>query len=253
MHVRVESLSHTYFQQLGRPLSALQEIDLEIQSGEFIAVLGPSGCGKSTFLRALSGLLKPSAGQVLLDGEPPHLALHAKRIGWLAQNPALLPWHTARENIALAQRINPQNGRTLLSPDDLLGRMGLSDYAGNYPFSLSGGMKHRVALARTLALNASLWLMDEPFAALDELTREALTEELLSLWTQFRPTAVWVTHHIYEAARLANRVFILTPRPGRIATCITIPLSYPRDETQPEFGYAVHAIRAALRSSQERV
>jgi NitT/TauT family transport system ATP-binding protein len=258
MQISVRSLSHQYPQRKGDSLQAIQEVDLDIVEGEFVALIGPSGCGKSTLLRILSGLLDPTEGHVQLEAQPPQKLIAAKRIGWLAQNPALLPWKTVQDNIALAQQINPQNHRSLLPTKDLLELVGLADFAEAYPFTLSGGMQQRVALARTLALGADLWLMDEPFAALDELTREILTAEVLKIWrssplpigdgsgVRARPTVVWVTHHIYEAARLADRVLVMTPRPGKIATEITIDLPRPRDENQPIFQSLLSDIRANL-------
>ncbi len=249
MKISVEELSHTFLEGKDSPLHALEDIRLEIDRGEFVVLLGPSGCGKSTLLRILAGLLIPTRGKVLLEGESPQQALAAKRIGWMAQKAALLPWRTVRENIAIAQRINPQAGRALLSPDNLLQMVGLEDFAEAHSFTLSGGMQHRVALARTLALGADLWLMDEPFAALDEMTREGLTDELLSLWRRFSPTVVWVTHHIYEAVRLADRILIMTARPGRILTQVNIPLARPRLEEDTRFGSFVSQIRKAAASA----
>ena len=274
MRITARSLTRTFPRRNGEPIEAIREIDLEIRPGEFVALIGPSGCGKSTLLRILSGLLEPSAGSVKLNGQPPREMTAVKRIAWLAQNPALLPWKTVRENIALAQRINPQNHRTLHPVDDLLALVSLADFRDAYPHTLSGGMQQRVALARTLALGADLWLMDEPFAALDELTREQLTGEVLQLWSresgvesresgvasQELPTphsrlttndsrlttVLWVTHHIYESVRLADRVLVMTPRPGRIAAEIPVNLPRPRDDRQPEFLAAVAELRALL-------
>ena len=248
MQVTARALSHQYPQRKGAFLEAIKNINLNIQEGEFVALIGPSGCGKSTLLRILSGLLEPTGGSVELNSQPPQKLVAAKRIGWLAQNPALLPWKSVRENIALAQLINPQNHRELLTPADLLGLVGLADFADSYPFTLSGGMQQRVALARTLALGADLWLMDEPFAALDELTREMLTNELLAIWRQFRPTVIWVTHHIYEAVRLADRILVMTPRPGQIAAEVSIALPRPREESQPDFQTIVANLRNKLQT-----
>jgi NitT/TauT family transport system ATP-binding protein len=245
MNITARALGHHYPRKNETPLDAIREIDLDIDDGEFIALIGPSGCGKSTLLRILSGLLEPARGSVKLGGEAIPKQVAAKRVGWLAQNPALLPWRRVRQNIALAQQINPQTQRAGRTPGELLALVGLADFAEAYPFTLSGGMQQRVALARTLALGAGLWLMDEPFAALDELTRENLTHELRLLWQEFRPTVVWVTHHIYEAARLADRVLVMTPRPGQIAAEIRIDLPRPR-ESQPEFQQIVMNIRRQL-------
>jgi NitT/TauT family transport system ATP-binding protein len=252
MNVEISALAHEY-QIIGKTLRALLPIDLKINSGEFVAVIGPSGCGKSTLLHLLAGLHSPTEGKIRLDGQKPQELLQAKRIGWMAQNPALLPWRTVLDNIHLAQQINPQKNTDLPAPVELLSLVGLSDFGFAYPFSLSGGMQHRVALARTLALGASLWLMDEPFASLDELTRETLGDELLNLWMQFRPTVVWVTHNIHEAVRLADRVLVLSPRPGRIIANLQISLERPRQETCVEFVEATAQLKLALRKSPIRM
>ena len=267
MQITVRTLDHEYPQRNNTHLKALQNINLDICEGEFVALIGSSGCGKSTLLRILSGLLEPTMGTVTLGDQPPRKRVAAKRVGWLAQNPALLPWKTVQENIALAQKINPQNHRALLPLKDLLTLVNLTDFAEAYPFTLSGGMQQLFALARTLALGADLWLMDEPFAALDELTRETLIAEVLGLWpnpplpvgvpsgddkglgVRARPTVVWVTHHIYEAARLADRVLVMTPRPGQIAAEVKIELPRPRDESQPEFQTFVSTLRNKLQVS----
>ncbi len=246
MHIHSQNISHSFQSSNGHQLKVLNNIDFEILSGDFVALIGQSGCGKSTLLRILGGLLTPSKGNALLAGSFAAEALITKRVGWLAQNPALLPWKNVRENIQIAQTINPKNDRYSLSPEDLLHLVNLSDFALAYPYMLSGGMQQRVALARTLALGAEVWLMDEPFAALDELTRETLTAELLTLWQRFHPTVVWVTHHIYEAVRLSNRVLVMTPRPGRIASDIKITIPHPRDENQSNFLEIVSTLRRHL-------
>ena len=245
MSIVVRHLSHVFTEHV-TPLQALRDVELRIAEGEFVALIGPSGCGKSTLLRLLANLLTPTEGAICINGHSPAEMVAAKRIAWMAQSPALLPWRTVWANVALAQRINPQPGRAVLSPDELLVLVGLEDFADTYPFTLSGGMQQRVALARTLALGADIWLMDEPFAALDELTREELTTEVLRLWHTFRPTVLWVTHHIYEAVRMADRVLVMTPRPGCIRTELAVELPRPRDETAPEFTQLVRALREAL-------
>lgn len=246
MNIRVSRLDHTYAQRKGRPLPALREIDLEIRAGEFVALIGPSGCGKSTLLRILAGLLAPSQGTVTLDDMLPEDAIARKQIAWMAQRPALLPWRTAAENVSLALQINAQNGRPYFAPLELLDLVQLRDFAHAYPFTLSGGMQQRVALARTLALGAAAWLMDEPFTALDDLTRENLTSELLQLWQRFRPTVLWVTHSIQEAVRVADRILVMTPRPGRLHAQHAIHLPRPREDTSPAFQEQVREIRLDL-------
>lgn len=252
MDIQVAALTHTFPYQ-GRRLAALQDIHFSIPGGQFVAVIGPSGCGKSTLLRLLAGLLPAQEGEIWLGGQPPGEQLAAKRIGWLAQNPALLPWKDALANVALAQRINSQQARSQPAPSELLEMVGLKSFSRAYPFTLSGGMQHRVALARTLAIGASLWLMDEPFASLDELTRESLAGEVLRLWEQFCPTVLWVTHSIHEAVRLADRVLVLSPQPGRLAADLPIPLPRPRAETDPQVLQLVQRVRAALQNSHSLV
>jgi NitT/TauT family transport system ATP-binding protein len=170
----------------------------------------------------------------------------AHAIAWMAQSPALLPWLDARQNVALAQQFIPANGHNHLSPEEVLTRVGLNDVSHAYPFTLSGGMQQRLALARLLAMDARLWLMDEPFAALDEITRERLTAELLELWQPLQPTVLWVTHNIYEALRLADRVIVFTPAPGQIAADVSINLPRPRREDDPQFQQTLALVRSAL-------
>jgi NitT/TauT family transport system ATP-binding protein len=166
----------------------------------------------------------------------------------MAQNPALLPWHTALANVAISQKINPRHHRSeaTLTPQELLNLVNLGDFKRAYPFTLSGGMQQRVVLARTLASGAAVWLMDEPFAALDELTREALALEVLALWQRFQTTVLWVTHSIQEAVRLADRVLVMSPRPGTILSQHQISLPRPRDDTSLEFQQHVRALREDL-------
>ena len=229
-------------------VAALQGITLHSEPGEFVALVGPSGCGKSTMLRLAAGLLTPTRGQVQLAGESPLAARSRKEIGWMSQQAALLPWRTVLENVRLPAQVNRQKRAQPATPEQLLALVGLADFAHAYPATLSGGMQQRVALARLLATGASLWLMDEPFAALDELTRAALADELLAIWRQFRPTVLWVTHHVSEAARLADRIVILSARPGRVLGQITVPIRRPRDDTTPEFLAVVKAAREMLRT-----
>ncbi len=243
LDIRVDALSHFY----GR-FPALQNVHLHINCGEFVSLVGVSGCGKSTLMRLIVGLQPPTQGSIWLNGQPPAVARAAKQIGWMAQQAALLPWRTVLEQVQLAQKINPQNNSTAVAhPQDLLKIVGLNDFAQAYPLTLSGGMQQRVALARTLAIGAAVWLMDEPFAALDELTREALAAEVLQLWQQFQPTVLWITHNLHEAIRLSDRVIVLTPRPGTVAGEVGVPLSHPRDDTSGEFQVILRQVRALLR------
>jgi NitT/TauT family transport system ATP-binding protein len=191
-------------------------------------------------------LLRPSSGSLLLDGGLPEQTAAAQRVAWLAQSPALLPWLNVRANAALVLRYARGGQHGALSPDEALSKVGLMDAGGVYPHQLSGGMQQRLALARMLCQGADVWLMDEPFAALDALTRERLAGELLNLWQPLRPTVLWVTHHIYEALRLADRVIVLSPRPGRVLLDITIDLPRPRRESDQYFQACLDELRVAL-------
>lgn len=247
MNIIVNSLTHRYqANNEDKQLLALQDVHFSVESGEFVALIGPSGCGKSTLLRILANLIQPSSGQVSIGNNSPQEVKAAKNIGWLAQNPALLPWRTVFDNIALAQQINPQNSRTLPTPKELIELVNLEDFAEAYPFTLSGGMGQRAALARTLATGAEIWLMDEPFAALDELSRELLSFEVIKLWEKFRPTVIWITHSIYEAARIADRVLVMSPRPGSIIYEIYVDLIRPRRDSDLEFQRIIRNLRSAL-------
>ncbi len=251
MNITLRGVAKT-FNGRHAPLVTLTPITLEVATGEFVCLIGPSGCGKSTLLRLIADQIPATTGDICLDDAPPATARKAKHIAWMAQNPALLPWQTVLDNVRLPQLVNTaanrQNGRhTAPDPADLLRTVGLADFAQAYPGTLSGGMQQRVALARALATGAQLWLMDEPFAALDELTRETLADEVLRLWQAFRPTVLWVTHNIAEAARLADRVVVMSARPGRILDVVSIAQPRPRDETAPETAAVIRRLRALLR------
>ena len=244
MKITIEALSHTYPGQ--PPRAALENVSFQVPSGQFCAVLGPSGCGKSTLLRLAAGLLRPTAGRVRLDEAAPEQAAAERRIAWLAQSPALLPWLTARGNVMLGQRFARTGARGGLQPEEALARVGLADAGATYPFQLSGGMQQRLALARLLCQGAEVWLMDEPFAALDALTRERLAAELLGLWQPLQPSVLWVTHQIHESLRLADRAVVLGARPGQVVLDMPIDLPRPRRESAPQFQALVEELRGAL-------
>ena len=244
MNLECVSLSHTFN---GNPQrEALKDLKLKIVSGQFVAVVGPSGCGKSTLLRLAANLLQPQSGQILLDSQPPARAVAARKISWMSQSPALLPWLTALENVKLALRFFTNGSRPNLSPEEVLKMVGLEDDLQVYPGMLSGGMQQRLALARTLISDSRLWLMDEPFASLDELTREHLTYELLDLWQPVCPTVLWVTHNLHEALRLADRVLVLSASPGSLVADLQIDLPRPRIESSPEFLKVLGELRQVL-------
>jgi NitT/TauT family transport system ATP-binding protein len=253
-HVTVAGLTQV-FQRGSRPFTALNNVNLRVGRGEFISVIGPSGCGKSTLLRLVGGLLQPTAGRVDLAGATPAESQRRKAIGYVFQDASLLPWRTVVANVALPLEVNrrPRGGGRRRDPRDLLELVGLSQFEGYYPRELSGGMQQRVALARALVFEPSLLLMDEPFGALDEITRRAMRYELLRIWQAHngqdadRKTVIFVTHSISEAITLSDRVVVMSGSPGTVRAVIEIDLPRPRDEdmeTQPAFlDYAVRLRR----------
>jgi NitT/TauT family transport system ATP-binding protein len=239
----------------GVAVTALQDVTLDVREGEFVTLFGPSGCGKSTLLRLLAGLADADSGEVRVLGGTPKAASKRKDIAWVPQSPALLPWLDVRGNADLASVVNRAADRHRSAPrelepvDRLLAEMGIDDVAGSRPGTLSGGMRQRVAIARGFAQGGPLLLMDEPFAALDELTRDVLRAQLLDLWQRHRRTVVFVTHSAAEAVLLSDRVVVMTPRPGRIETIVDIDLPRPRGagiEDSPAFAAKVTEVRQAL-------
>lgn len=246
LHVR--ALSHWYEQERGERLHALTAIDCTVRSGEFVSLIGPSGCGKTTLLRAAAGLLRPSEGQLRVLGGAPGERAVARQTGLVMQDPGLLPWRTVAANVALALDIAGvrHNSSDITA---LLERVGIAPFAGYYPRELSGGMRQRVALARALAGRPRLLLMDEPFGALDELSREQLRAELLRLWEQERTSVLFVTHAIREAVLLSDRVVVMSARPGRVVADLEVRLPRPRSsvlEDDARFTAEVARVRAAL-------
>ncbi|MBR8744726.1 ABC transporter ATP-binding protein [Nocardiopsis sp. MG754419] len=231
---------------------ALQDVDLEIPHRQFVSLIGPSGCGKSTLLRILAGLDGADAGRVSLLGRSPKQASRRKAIGLVSQTPALLPWLTVRQNVALPARVNRRAGTAIDPPDDLLRAVGLEDSAHQYPHELSGGMLQRVAVARALGLRPDVLLMDEPFSALDEFTREALQYQLLGLWQERATTVVFVTHSVHEAVVLSDRIVVMSARPGRIHEVLDVDLPRPRDRKVvrgPHMHDLEDRVRASLQSA----
>ncbi|HEY5215671.1 MAG TPA: ABC transporter ATP-binding protein [Pseudolabrys sp.] len=201
---------------------ALDDFNLDVRAGEFVALLGPSGCGKSTALRIIAGLSTASAGAV----EGPE-----GKIGFVFQEPTLMPWADVAANVRLPLTLtHADEAQSRDAVTQALARVGLADFAAAYPRELSGGMKMRASIARALVTEPELLLMDEPFAALDEITRFKLNNDLLSVWQELRRTVVFVTHSVFESVYLSQRIVVMTPRPGRVFTEIAIPAPYPRDE-----------------------
>jgi NitT/TauT family transport system ATP-binding protein len=211
------------------PLVALQDLSCQIAGGTFIALIGPSGCGKSTLLRTLGGLIEPTSGSISIGNHNPPAARAARMVSFAFQQPVLLPWYTARQNIELPLRLfGWPVPRRRDAATHFLDLVGLSRFADSYPSELSGGMQQRVALARALSFEPAVLLMDEPFGALDEITRERLNIELLRIWSATQATVLFVTHSLAEAAFLADRVLVLATHPGRILADMPIRLPRPR-------------------------
>jgi len=245
--VEAAGIGHAFRGRDRVEVAAIERVDLAVMPGELVALLGPSGCGKSTLLRILSGLIQPTRGQVRLAGAPPAEARASRGIGWLAQDDGLLPWLTVAENVGLPgkvgrRRASVRNGAI----GEVLAEVGLADSARRYPHELSGGMRQRAALARALVAEPELLFLDEPFASLDEITRERLGDLLLDVRAARRPTTLLVTHSVVEAVRLADRVLVFSARPARIVADVRIDLERPRRYDQPGFGSLVQTLQLDL-------
>jgi len=238
-------------------VTALQEIELDIAPGEFVSFIGPSGCGKSTLLRVIGDLIEPTEGSVTVNGKTARAARSDHDYGIVFQDAVLFDWRTVSKNIAVPlELLGWSRERRTKRVDEMLELVELSGFADHHPWQLSGGMQQRVSIARALAFEPALLLMDEPFGALDEMTRERLNLELLSIWQQLGSTVVFVTHSISEAVFLSTRVVVMSPRPGRIAGVVPIDLAYPRSvETRedPRFFELVTQVRELLRKRGEHL
>jgi NitT/TauT family transport system ATP-binding protein len=228
--------------------SAVQALSVSIGAGGFVSLLGPSGCGKSTVLRLIAGLEQPTSGQVRIDGRP--AAARPVAMSYVFQEPTLMPWASVRDNVALPLRIGgaarqPARARA----EEALVAVGLADRARAYPAELSGGMKMRASIARALVTRPAVLLLDEPFAALDEITRHRLNDDLLAQWGAQAPTAVFVTHSVFEAVYLSQRVLVMGGRPGRLIADLPISIPYPRAPAlrmQPQFMQHCRVVSEAL-------
>lgn len=232
-------------------LAALKDVSFEVQWQEFLCVVGPSGCGKTTLLRLLGGLRTPTAGEVLFEGE--HLEKPRRRIGFVFQQANLMPWRTVIRNVLLPLELQGERAGMDVARD-LIRLVGLSGFEDNHPRDLSGGMAQRVAIARALVHQPNLLLLDEPFGALDAITRERMETELMRIWASQPITVVMVTHSITEAVLLADRVLALSPRPGEVR--LNLPISLPRPRVldmkyTPQFGELVATVRDAIQPGIE--
>ena len=237
------------------PVHALSDISLDINEGEFVSFIGPSGCGKTTFLRCVAALETPTGGTLTVNGMTPDEARKARAYGYVFQAAGLYPWRTIGRNISLPLEIMGYSkaDRTKRT-QDVLELVELDKFANKYPWQLSGGMQQRASIARALAFDAKVLLMDEPFGALDEIVRDRLNEELLALWKRTNKTTLFVTHSIPEAVYLSTKIVVMSPRPGRITDIIDSPL--PRDRPldirdTPEFLAIAHRVREGLREGME--
>jgi NitT/TauT family transport system ATP-binding protein len=249
-HISIAGVNQV-FQSAERELVALQDISLEIPSGQFTCLLGPSGCGKSTLLNAVAGFALPSSGRIAVDGKL--VTAPGPERGMVFQEYALFPWMTVEQNIGFGLEIKgtpkAEIGRRV---GELLAMLSLADFRQRFPKDLSGGMRQRVAIARVLALDSPILLMDEPFGALDALTRRNLQDELLRIWAELRKTIIFVTHSIEEAIYLADRIVVMTYRPGTVKRDIMVGLARMRDPAAPEFNALKRDLGQLVMEEQQR-
>ena len=254
--ISANSLDLTFVTNDG-PVHALKGVSLDINQGDFVSFIGPSGCGKTTFLRCIAGLEQPTGGTLSVNGMTPDEARRARAYGYVFQAAGLYPWRTIGRNVSLPLEIMgfsraERQERTA----KVLDLVDLSGFAQKFPWQLSGGMQQRASIARALAFDADILLMDEPFGALDEIVRDRLNEELLDLWARTGKTIGFVTHSIPEAVYLSTRIVVMSPRPGRIADVIESPLPRERPldiRDSPEFIAVAHRVREGLRAGHDDV
>jgi len=249
-HIQIRNVSKV-FRAGTREVVALQGINLDIQRSEFVCLLGPSGCGKSTLLNAIAGFSPPTAGSILIDGKP--VVGPGPERGMVFQEYALFPWMTVEKNIAFGMEIKKAPKTVIREKVKLLlHTLHLRDFHDRFPKDLSGGMRQRVAIARVLALDSPIMLMDEPFGALDALTRRNLQDELLRIWGEFKKTIIFVTHSIEESVYLADRTIVMTYRPGQIKKEISIAMPHQRDPSSGEFNALKRELSLLVMEEQKR-
>lgn len=249
--IEARSLNLTFATNDG-PVHALSDVNLTINKGDFVSFIGPSGCGKTTFLRALAALEEPTSGTILVNGQTPDQARQKRAYGYVFQHAGLYPWRTIAANIKLPLEImGYSKSEQLRRTDEVLRLVELEDFSKKFPWQLSGGMQQRASIARALAFDAELLLMDEPFGALDEIVRDHLNEQLLELWKRTNKTICFVTHSIPEAVFLSTKIVVMSPRPGRITDVIESSLSVDRPleiRDSTEFIEIAQRVREGLRA-----
>jgi NitT/TauT family transport system ATP-binding protein len=232
-------------------VTALDAIDLDVADGEFVCLLGPSGCGKSTLLNCVAGFMEPTRGEIIARGNP--VAGPGPDRGMVFQEYALFPWMSVRANVAFGLEMRDERRQDIdARVDALLAQLHLGDFAKRFPKDLSGGMRQRVAIARLLALDSPILLMDEPFGALDALTRRNLQDELLRIWMETKKTVLFVTHGIEESLYLADRIVVMTYRPGRVKAIVPVTLARPRDVSSPRFNDLKREVSLMVMEEQRR-
>lgn len=229
IEIQIKDLGVTFQDNAGNDVQALTGVNLDIYKGEFISLLGPSGCGKTTLLRSIADLQEPTEGTVRIGGMTPKEVRLQQKFGFVFQQPVLFDWRTVKKNVELPLEIMYQSKEERSErADKMLERVGLKDFANHFPKQLSGGMQQRVNIARAFGIRPEILLMDEPFSALDEFTKEKLHEDLLRIWRKTNKTVIFVTHNIQEAVFLSDRICVLSPHPGRLSAVVDVDLPRPR-------------------------
>lgn len=230
VQIKIKDLDVTFKDNSGNDVKALTGVNLDIYKGEFISLLGPSGCGKTTLLRSIADLQEPTDGTIRIDGQTPKELRLQQKFGFVFQQPVLFDWRTVKKNVELPLEIMYQSKENRKKrAEEMLEMVGLKEFADHFPKQLSGGMQQRVNIARAFAIRPEILLMDEPFSALDEFTKEKLYEDLLRIWRQTNKTIIFVTHNIQEAVFLSDRICVLSPHPGRLSAVVDVDLPRPRN------------------------